>query len=124
MTAPAAGSSDTPITFAILTNATPSVPAVVQELPVTMPTTAQMIARRVGARGPRGGMTPRSGLRRAEASSAPVMRRATSRPRAACVPPRRRLLPLRRAEGADVLEHDHRLPADHERERGDEPREA
>ena len=44
MTAPAAVSSDTPITFAIPTNATPSVPAVVQELPVTMPTTAQMIS--------------------------------------------------------------------------------
>src|SRR5215831_11752708 len=41
MTAPAAMSSDRPITFAIATNATPSVPAVVHELPVTMPPTAR-----------------------------------------------------------------------------------
>ena len=33
-----------PITLAIPTNATPSVPAVVHELPVTMPTTAQIAA--------------------------------------------------------------------------------
>ena len=44
MTAPAAASSESPITFAIATNATPSVPAVVHELPVTMPTSAQIAA--------------------------------------------------------------------------------
>ncbi len=44
MTAPAAASSERPITFAIPTNATPSVPAVVHELPVTIPTSAQMTA--------------------------------------------------------------------------------
>ena len=44
MTAPAAASGDTWSTGAIPTNATPSVPAVVHELPVTIPTTAQMIA--------------------------------------------------------------------------------
>ncbi len=44
MTAPAAVASESPITFDIPTNATPSVPAVVHELPVTMPTTAQIAA--------------------------------------------------------------------------------
>jgi hypothetical protein len=44
MTAPAAISSARPITLAMATNATPSVPAVVHELPVTMPTTAQIAA--------------------------------------------------------------------------------
>ena len=44
MTAPAAIASETPSTFAIPTNATPSVPAVVHELPVTMPTIAQIAA--------------------------------------------------------------------------------
>ena len=37
ITAPAAVASERPITFAMPTNATPSVPAVVHELPVTMP---------------------------------------------------------------------------------------
>ena len=44
MTAPAAISGETPITFAIPTKATPSVPAVVHELPVTIPTIAQIAA--------------------------------------------------------------------------------
>jgi hypothetical protein len=44
MTAPAAIAVDTPRIGAIPTNATPSVPAVVQELPVTAPTTAQITA--------------------------------------------------------------------------------
>ena len=44
MTAPAAMASSRPITFAIPTNATPSVPTVVQELPVTIPTRAQTTA--------------------------------------------------------------------------------
>ena len=44
MTAPAAIASSRPITFAMPTKATPSVPAVVQELPVTMPTRAQTTA--------------------------------------------------------------------------------
>ena len=44
MTAPAAIACETPITLAIPTNATPSVPAVVHELPVTMPTIAQIAA--------------------------------------------------------------------------------
>jgi hypothetical protein len=44
MTAPAAAASESPITFAIATKATPSVPAVVHELPVTIPTTAQIAA--------------------------------------------------------------------------------
>ena len=44
MTAPAAAASERPITFAIPTNATPSVPAVVHELPVTIPTIAQIAA--------------------------------------------------------------------------------
>ena len=44
MTAPAAIASETPITFAMPTKATPSVPAVVHELPVTMPTIAQIVA--------------------------------------------------------------------------------
>ena len=44
MTAPAAAASETPITRAIPTNATPSVPAVVHELPVIVPTTAQITA--------------------------------------------------------------------------------
>ena len=44
MTAPAAIAFETPITLAIPTNATPSVPAVVHELPVTMPTIAQIAA--------------------------------------------------------------------------------
>src|SRR5437660_4090075 len=43
-TAPAAIGAETPRTGAMPTNATPSVPAVVQELPVTMPTTAQITA--------------------------------------------------------------------------------
>jgi len=44
ITAPAAVASGRPSTLAIPTKATPRVPAVVQELPVTMPTTAQMTA--------------------------------------------------------------------------------
>ena len=44
MTAPAAIASSRPITFDIPTNATPRVPAVVQELPVTTPTRAQTTA--------------------------------------------------------------------------------
>ena len=44
MTAPAAAASERPMTFAMPTKATPSVPAVVQELPVTMPTIAQIAA--------------------------------------------------------------------------------
>ena len=44
MTAPAAAASESPITCAIPTNATPSVPAVVHELPVTIPTIAQIAA--------------------------------------------------------------------------------
>ena len=44
MTAPAAIAFERPITFAMPTNATPSVPAVVHELPVTMPTIAQIAA--------------------------------------------------------------------------------
>jgi hypothetical protein len=44
MTAPAAISSERPINLAMPTKATPSVPAVVQELPVTTPTTAQIAA--------------------------------------------------------------------------------
>jgi hypothetical protein len=44
MTAPAAVASDRPITVDIPTNATPSVPAVVHELPVTIPTIAQIAA--------------------------------------------------------------------------------
>ena len=44
MTAPAAIGCDTPMTLAIPMNATPSVPAVVHELPVTMPTMAQIEA--------------------------------------------------------------------------------
>ena len=44
MTAPAAVASETPMTFAMPTNATPSVPAVVHELPVTTPTIAQIAA--------------------------------------------------------------------------------
>ena len=38
ITAPAAAASERPMTFAMPTKATPSVPAVVHELPVTMPT--------------------------------------------------------------------------------------
>ena len=44
MTAPAAIVVDMPRIGAIPTKATPSVPAVVHELPVTAPTTAQMSA--------------------------------------------------------------------------------
>ena len=44
MTAPAAASTESPMTFAMPTKATPSVPAVVQELPVTRPTIAQIAA--------------------------------------------------------------------------------
>ena len=44
MTAPAAMASSRPMTFAIPTKATPSVPTVVQELPVTIPTRAQTTA--------------------------------------------------------------------------------
>ena len=44
MTAPAAIGFETPITPAMPMKATPSVPAVVHELPVTMPTTAQIAA--------------------------------------------------------------------------------
>src|SRR4029453_6683294 len=44
ITAPAAAASDRPITVAIPTKATPRVPAVVQELPVTRPPTAQTAA--------------------------------------------------------------------------------
>jgi hypothetical protein len=44
MTAPAAIGFETPITPAIPMKATPSVPAVVHELPVTVPTTAQITA--------------------------------------------------------------------------------
>ena len=44
MTAPAAVASESPITLLIPTKATPRVPAVVQELPVTMPTTAHTTA--------------------------------------------------------------------------------
>ena len=44
ITAPAAIASSRPSTFAMPTNATPSVPAVVHELPVTMPTSAQITA--------------------------------------------------------------------------------
>ena len=44
MTAPAAISGETPMSFAIPTKATPSVPAVVHELPVTSPTIAQITA--------------------------------------------------------------------------------
>ena len=44
MIAPAAIVVDMPRIGAIPMNATPSVPAVVHELPVTMPTTAQMSA--------------------------------------------------------------------------------
>jgi hypothetical protein len=44
MTAPAATASGRPSTLAIPTKATPRVPAVVQELPVTMPTSAQITA--------------------------------------------------------------------------------
>ncbi len=44
ITAPAATFSDRPRTFAMPTNATPRVPAVVHELPVIMPTSAQMAA--------------------------------------------------------------------------------
>jgi hypothetical protein len=43
-TAPAAMAVDIPMIGAMPTKATPSVPAVVHELPVTMPTAAQMIA--------------------------------------------------------------------------------
>ena len=41
---PAAIGAETPRTGAMPTNATPSVPAVVQELPVTIPTRAQTTA--------------------------------------------------------------------------------
>ena len=44
MTAPAATASSSPRTLLMPTNATPRVPAVVHELPVTMPTRAQMAA--------------------------------------------------------------------------------
>jgi hypothetical protein len=44
ITAPAATCAGSPITLAIPTNATPSVPAVVHELPVTSPTIAQIAA--------------------------------------------------------------------------------
>ena len=44
ITAPAAAASERPMTFDMPTKATPSVPAVVHELPVTMPTTAQIAA--------------------------------------------------------------------------------
>jgi hypothetical protein len=44
ITAPAAAFGESPITRAIPTKATPIVPAVVQELPVTRPTTAQITA--------------------------------------------------------------------------------
>jgi hypothetical protein len=44
MTAPAAISGASPRIFAIPTNATPSVPAVVHELPVIIPTIAQIAA--------------------------------------------------------------------------------
>ena len=44
ITAPAAIASERPSTLAIPTKATPSVPAVVHELPVTMPTRAQIAA--------------------------------------------------------------------------------
>ena len=44
MTAPAAIASSSPRTLLMPTNATPKVPAVVQELPVTMPTRAQTTA--------------------------------------------------------------------------------
>ena len=44
MTAPAATAVERPIILLMPTKATPSVPAVVQELPVTMPTTAQIAA--------------------------------------------------------------------------------
>ena len=44
MTAPAAIDVERPSTGAMPTNATPSVPAVVQELPVTAPTSAQITA--------------------------------------------------------------------------------
>jgi hypothetical protein len=44
ITAPAAVGSSRPSTLAIPTKATPRVPAVVQELPVTMPTKAQTAA--------------------------------------------------------------------------------
>ena len=44
ITAPAAAASERPSTVAIPTKATPSVPAVVHELPVTMPTSAQIAA--------------------------------------------------------------------------------
>jgi hypothetical protein len=44
ITAPAAIGSSRPSTLAIPTKATPRVPAVVQELPVTMPTRAQTAA--------------------------------------------------------------------------------
>ena len=44
ITEPAAAACESPITFAIPTKATPSVPAVVHELPVTMPTSAQITA--------------------------------------------------------------------------------
>ena len=44
ITAPAAAACERPITFDIPTKATPRVPAVVHELPVTIPTTAQIAA--------------------------------------------------------------------------------
>ena len=44
MMAPAATASLSPSTWTIPMNATPSVPAVVHELPVTMPTSAQIAA--------------------------------------------------------------------------------
>ena len=44
MTAPAAVASERPITLLMPTNATPRVPAVVQELPVTIPTSAHTTA--------------------------------------------------------------------------------
>jgi len=44
MMAPAAAVVDTPRIGAIPMKATPRVPAVVHELPVTMPTSAQMMA--------------------------------------------------------------------------------
>ncbi len=44
MTAPAAIASSSPSTLLMPTNATPRVPAVVHELPVTMPTSAHTAA--------------------------------------------------------------------------------
>ncbi len=44
MTAPAVMASSRPITLAMATKATPRVPAVVQELPVTIPTSAHTTA--------------------------------------------------------------------------------